>query len=197
MSRRLRSEVTPINSEISADPSIGNQVRRSFGGAHNDDPVQSRRAVPAHTCVKIFTNLETAPDSSPFFFQTAPRGILMGLDATKSLKTTSWTGNFLTGSLTSATPMPADTKARASDSRSTKRKSIPYRRAADFLNVNNAEVIPSGDTVKATTKVSIWCRRLLRLPTLKSRAILPSRQACFASFKLPLTARNRPLLSDI
>jgi len=67
-----------------------------------------------------------------------------------------------------------------------------YRRAADFLNVNNAEVIPSGDTVKATTKVSIWCRRLLRLPTLKSRAILPSRQACFASFKLPLTARNRP-----
>ena len=125
MSRRLRSEVTPINSEISADPSIGNQVRRSFGGAHNDDPVQSRRAVPAHTCVKIFTNLETAPDSSPFFFQTAPRGILMGWDATKSLKTTSWTGNFLTGSLTSATPMPADEKARASDSRSTKRKSIP------------------------------------------------------------------------
>jgi hypothetical protein len=72
-----------------------------------------------------------------------------------------------------------------------------YRRAADFLNVNNAEVIPSGDTAKATTKVSICCRRLLRLPTLKSRAILPSRQACFASFKLPLTARNRPLLSDI
>jgi hypothetical protein len=70
MSRRLRSEVTPINSEISADPSIRNQVRRSFGGAHNDDPVQT-------TCP---IRLEDPGNSKSFLSVTAEEEMNLGLE---------------------------------------------------------------------------------------------------------------------
>jgi hypothetical protein len=42
-------------------------------------------------------------------FQTAPSGIFIGFGANKSLKTTCLAGNFLIGSLTTATPKPAAT----------------------------------------------------------------------------------------
>src|SRR5208283_840317 len=79
------------------------------GGAYG----RTSQTGTAQTWLNVSTNLETTSEYSPVVFHTAPSGILTGCGVNKSRKTTCLAGNFLIGSLTRATPMPAATKASA------------------------------------------------------------------------------------